>query len=218
MRRATSIAGLGAGFDGEPAEIAYGAGQRARLRWDATAGAWLSAPRTAIRFRDLVAFRHAASGAAWGYMSLPQLANSSTASQDLGYFDPLKPYGWHPRAVLDATAAYAAGLKLQNRLGAVFWGFAAGSNFDLGLVWYELGPGDAISPSIDPNGHVGAALPSVATVRCMTTTAWVDAPIPTPVKASAVLAPHFYTRDNLSSGGNAYAESALARWRWKGTP
>ena len=212
MRRAASIAALGAGkFDGEGALLSYG-DSRARLRWHQSAGKWLGEPQVALRLRDLDPMAHnddPVDSGQWRYFVKPLTSG-------------LKAYGWNPQAIRDAAAAYGAGLVLQENLTASWWSWSPGSLYRMAVVYYNFDNGDTIGPAISPNDtspgrNVGTPLNGLATLRRYSSTGWVNCPIDTPTKAA--LAPHLYTQYvSGTQSGNARVEYVLARWRWAGTP
>jgi hypothetical protein len=163
MRRATSVDALGEGrFDGEAVEIAFG-DTIEKLRWHASAGAYVGRPRQTIEYRHLDRTNTTGPMGTWMYLS--------HASPDAS----LKAYSWFPEAVLDADDAYNAGLSLQEKIDAVWWSWTAGSVFQVAVVWYGFEIGGYIDPAIVPTDgvNIGAKIDSWATVRGVRTTGWI---------------------------------------------
>ena len=208
MRRASSIAALGAGLhDGEAAILEFG-NSEARLRWNATDSKWYSKPAPTIRARGDWKLNPSggASQGQWQYLSEPigsygQVGQSS--------------FTWDPHSIRDADAAYGAGLVLQEHMAAVVWNFTLGESIDVGLIRYAVNDGDMISTLATPSGNVGCFITSGNGQRKWQNTGWVNSGIPTPTKP--ILAPHLYSRwTGTGTTGSFHFEYLLARWRWAG--
>lgn len=208
----TSVADLGAGaYDGQRKVITYGA-ERLGVRWHEASGLWISAPRKSFKLSDAWMTDVKIGGpGVWSYFTGPfQLGGPIGRSG----------FGWTPQAIHRADAAYAAGLKLQEKLDHVFWSWTAPDLISLATVYFEMGPGDIISTLVSASAgdHVGVSIAALGGVRQFRTTGWVDSAIPVPVKP--VLAPHLYTKTDRASAlsGSPRLEHLTAHYRWVGDP
>lgn len=210
MRTASTIAGLGAGTrDGETAVLRYGS-TATRLRWHTSPAVWLSDPHVAVEYRDLDRMDGPTTpDHAWKYLALPVTGHAGA-------------FSWMPRAVLDAQAAYSAGLVLQEDVQGIYWCWNPATVFQIAVVWYAFDHDGFIDPAITPDDtspgrNVGVLLSAWPTIRGMVGTGWQDSPIDTPT--AGALAPHLYTRflSGTQDPGH-FPEEIVARWRWKGAP
>jgi len=207
-RRVTSVAELGAGTsDLEPVIFEYGA-QEVLLRWNAAAARWESRAQPTIRQRgDWRIGKLGTIDGGWTYFTDPEGNAGTIASSS---------YTWDPYSILDADAAYAAGLTIEENLSAVFWNNLLGRDFDLAVVRYPMDTGDRVEPGLLADDHVSAFLTSGNGVRKWQTTGWVASTIDPPTKP--ILAPHLYSRWSGTKDDRPRLEYLRALWRWVGDP
>jgi hypothetical protein len=207
---ATSVAGLGIGdYDGQRKIIQYGSEQRG-VRWNAASGVWLSKPQPSFYYHQgTVVDVHAVSGA-WSYLTGPRNATGGIPGQS--------DFAWNPLAIHRADAAYAAGLRLQEKVEWLLWTWQPTDSYDLATVYFDLDQGDVISTLISASAgsHIGVQVTSDGAVRKTHSTGWVNSSIPTPTKA--LLAPHLYAKHNGVINDDVFLEFFTAHWRWVGDP
>lgn len=218
---AGTVAGLGVGaYPGQTKIIQYGpAGQEERfaLRWreDFTpAASWVADPRLTFSLRNgwLIDLRGVGGSATYGYLTTPYEQRIGALID--GYFRKFgeSSYGFNPRAIRHADAAFAAGLRLQERLILSAWGWSSSDVATLTTVWYPKGVGDDISNVDNPDAHLGISVVLPATRRYFSNTGWLNSAKQSSTKPN--LAPHLYsTKDK-----EGVLEFLLAQWRWVGTP
>lgn len=206
---ATSVAELGIGdYDGQTKVILY-ATEKQSMRWNAVEGLWLSEPRPTFKFKDNW-LTTVSSPANWGYMTNPDGNPGSIGRSG---------FGWTPQAIHRADAAYAAGLKMQEKIDYLLWVWTGADDLHLATVYFNLNPTDVMSTLISTTAgaNIGVELVGDPGVRRFRTTGWVDSLIPTPTKA--LLAPHLYCKNfGAPLSGPVKLEFFTANWRWKGDP
>lgn len=207
---ATSVAELGIGdYDGQKKIIAYGTQERQRMIWHAPTGLWLSEPRASFKLKGDWPMSLSA-GPGWTYMTGPEGSGGQIAQAG---------YGWTPQAIHRADAAYAAGLRLYEKLDHLFWVWTSADDLRISTVYFELAPDDVMSTLFTPTAgsHLGTVITGDPGIRRFRTTGWVASTIPTPAKP--VLAPHLYVKNFAGAlSGNARLEFLTANWRWVGDP
>lgn len=218
---ADTVPGLGVGaYDGQTKIIEYGpAGREERfaVRWRADFTpdpAWVAEPRITFSLRDswVVDLRGVGGSATRGYLTTPYEQRIG-ATVD-AYFRKFgeSSYSWNPHAIRHADAAFAAGLKLQERLILSAWGWGVSDTAKISTVWYPKAIGDDISNVDDPDPNVGIEVIVPATHRWFSNTGWHDSA--TRASARTNLAPHLYS----SKDKEGVLEYLLAQWRWVGVP
>ena len=207
----TSVSELGIGdYDGQPKLIVCSA-ERLWMRWNQSAGIWISDERVSIKHSDawLTAVGTGGSGE-WKYFT--------SAEGNPGIIG-VSGFGWTPQAIHRADAAFAAGLVLQEKVDYLAWAWTAADNVYIATVFYDLDPGDVISTLISATAgdHRGVTVQFPQGVRKFQSSGWVNSVIPTPVKD--VLAPHLYTMSTtVPLSGHAKVEYLTAFYRWIGDP
>lgn len=207
-RVAASVDALGPGaHDGEKGIITAG-DERVKLRWNDGEGVWIGEPQLTITFGDLEPMPPRDNEGQWNYVS-ETLA-------------PAYAYSWEPRAIRNAMGLFAAGLTLQEKLDADFWIWDPDGDYDIAVVYYNKDDGDTIAPGVTPDESspardTGTRHPGTPTVRCFTSSGWVDCPIDAPSEEN--LAPHLYSYCTFNSdGGGARIERFASYIRWVGVP
>lgn len=208
---ANSVAELGVGdLDGQVKVIKYG-NERQSMYWNETAGVWISRARPTIRMKRDTLMGVQPDIAEWQYVN-----QSKPIVGTIGR----SGYGWTPQAIHRADLAYAAGLKMQEKIDYIFWVWTAADDLRISTVFFDLDIGDVISTLISATAgdHIGTTITGDLGARIGRSTGWVDSQIPAPDKA--VLAPHIYVKQ--FSGGALSGPPTLeffdASWRWIGDP
>lgn len=209
-RVAETIAELGPGeYDGEKAVIDLGQ-ERIRLLWDDTGEVWVGEEQITCKVGDVDPLDIGGSVGVISYVSNP--------------LDEAVQFGYSVTniGIRGALSAFNAGLTLQEKIDADFWIWSANADYDIVMVYYSYDDGDLINPAVTPDAsspgrNCGTFLAGVPTVRCMSTTEWVDCPIDVPTAEN--LAPHLYGRTNaVGDGGGARVERLTSYIRWVGAP
>jgi len=207
----TSVAELGIGdYDGQPKLIVYAA-ERLAMRWNQAAGIWISNERISIKHTD--AWRTSVrlgSAGQWMYFTAA-MGNPGPIGRS--------GFGWTPQAIHRADLAYAAGLRLQEKVDYLAWAWTVADIIYISTVFFDLDPGDVISTLISTTAgdHRGNTVQFPQGIRRFQSSGWVNSLIPTPVKD--VLAPHLYTMSTtVPISGMATVEHLTAYYRWVGDP
>lgn len=212
---ANSVAELGIGdYDGQLKIIQYGPSgnpSRAGMRWHVASGMWImSKPRNTFTYRDawpLVA--QSSTVGVWEYLT-HAAGNPGQIGQS--------SCGWNPIALLHVDSAFAAGLKLQEKIVTTFWTWDPGPALDLATVFFEMDTGDSISTliSVSAGDNLGTIIPATSTRRIVQTTGWVLSAKQS--SAKPLFAPHLYTRLVTGPGTQNFVEHLSVQWRWVGDP
>jgi hypothetical protein len=221
---ATTVAGLGVGaYPFQRKVIQYGpTGQEERwfMFWRddyPPSGAWVMDPQETFTWKDNWPMANEGSGPtfSWGYLSspIPVDARSGPGLTDT-YFRPFgqSGYGWQPRPIRHAGAAFAAGLTLQESMNVCAWGWDTPDVIDISTVWYPKNAGDSISNTDIPDSYIGITYRELIGVRRYQRKPWQNSGVQACAKLD--LMPHLYsTRFKIGR-----VEDLWAKWRWVAIP
>lgn len=227
----STVAALGVGdYDGQSKIIKYGPpGQeeRAAMGWraDLAPPRWISRPRIEITMRNswpLTLDTIPTAGTAWGYVTWP-LNDGSNAFPDTNMLPETGPshegqssYSWNPRAIRHADAAFASGLKLQEKIIVSAWLWAPTDDYDLATVLYPANVDDDVSNLLLPDANIGTIVKPLGGLRRFQVTPWADSGVQACAKEN--LAPHLYTRRTVHASSPNPLEFFTSYWRWVGVP
>lgn len=211
-RIATTVAGLGTpDTDGEPGAITVAAPSgvhHERLFWNAAEGCWVGRPKFSNRMTDVASGFARGGSAGWFYLS-------STVTLDSLIADSTG-FGFQIHEVPYAGELWAAGLRLQEHLSALFFG-GSGAIPRVALNWYDLADGDGfLSPAPTNIGVFVEGDANDAAYPQFHSSGWQFSPVaaPTPPK---MWYPEVYANDAAVSAASFNTYKLTARYRWVST-
>lgn len=209
---ANNVAELGTGdYELQEKIIQYGpAGkkERHRMRWrpDMATPCWVSDGDISIENRDswiMDADTTPTAGATWGYVTRPLSAAGKFGASS---------FSWSPNAIRHADAAFAAGLKLQEKIIADAWVWQPTDVLDIATVWFPINQDDKIDNTLIPDSHIGITYRLAPGQRRFKTTDWVNSAKTSSTKAN--LMPHLYAKGTTITAGPNSIEFFVCYWRW----
>jgi hypothetical protein len=200
-RIASSVSGLGTASDGAEGIVRLDSSRQVRLRWNQSAGVWVSAPQWSMRQTSNVGLSTNGSSLAWKYPG---------ASTEIPFDPAEKGSGFYIHMLTDAGAYWAAGLRLQEFLTGRILDIGPGvTTPEFALNWYPLAPGDGFLSPTPTNQGVRLFGELAQPKARFYTSGWQNTVLATSPTAGQDLYPEIYQYGSIA---NLWNFTARRRW------